>query len=667
MKAILYLFFLLGGTNLIAQTSFEEVSITSGVEHLFVSFNMMGGGVAWFDFNNDGFEDLVAAGGARPDRLFKNNGNGTFIDITTFSGLSNQGVFKTLGVVTGDINNDGYREIFITTERQDPNILYLNNGDGTFSDISATAGFTSKMWSMGAAMGDFNLDGLLDIYVINYIENSSSVANEEDVTIGFDHDCYPNELYLNNGDNTFTEIGSLSKTDDLGCGLAVTTTDFDEDGKPDIYVANDFGEWVLPNAMLRNDHPENGFTNASVASGLDAAIYGMGIAVGDYDRDGLLDYYVTNLGRNVLFHNEGGGHFLDLTDQAEVANTSVDTLLATSWGTAFFDCDNDGFEDLFVANGYVPTAPFITAAEEDPNKLFWNLGNGTFKDISSTSGIDNGEVGRGMAVADYDNDGDMDIALSKLELLRDSEGNMFLYKNKLSDGSHWLKVKLEGVKMNRDAFGSKIKLLKDGNVWIHEINGGSSHLSQNTSIAHFGLGQHTSLDSLQVIWPGGKRQSYSNLEADKTYFVLEDNPQLFILGCMNDQASNFDSEATFNSGCYLPLGGCLDPEANNFDLSATYANGSCSYVEVITGVYNSTNPDFRIVPNPIESEAAIWLDDQRRASFRLYNLLGVLVMDLNLDQDSPIRFTRENLPPGIYLYEITTNNRDLYTGKLVLK
>ncbi len=556
--------------------SFNEVSRSIGLYHLTISFNLIGGGLAFFDYDNDGHEDLIVIGGAVQDRLFKNQGDGTFKDVTIDAGLNNSNYFKTQAVVTGDINNDGFRDIFIATDIHNPNILYLNNGDGTFRNISESAGIIHESWSLGATMLDFNQDGLLDIYVINYIEENITFDD------GFGHKCYPNFLYINTGYNKFEEVGASFLASDEGCGVAVTSFDENKDGKTDIYIANDFGEFIVPNVYLQNQFPEQ-FNDKSVASGLNAAIYGMGIGLGDIDNDGYTDVYTTNIGRNVLYHNNANGSYTDITTAAGVENTYAGTLFTTGWGALFLDYDLDGYEDLFVSNGFIPASHFIETSESDPNKLYRNNGDLTFTDVSDNQNLSNDQICRGAVYSDYDHDGDLDIAIVKLGKVIGEPGNMLFYQNNNPVGNHWIQLKLEGTTSNRDAYGSTVYVYKNNSIWSQEISGGSSHASQNTSIAHFGLGEHESVDSVVIRWPNGDEEILYNLETNHLYYKKQYIDGIDILGCTDTNAINYDPEATKDYACTYSFFGCTDPRATNYNSLATVDDNSCQFVGEVLG------------------------------------------------------------------------------------
>jgi len=524
IKSIIIAILFLGTLPSWAQSGFTEISKSVGIEHSYVTGKLlMGGGAAFFDFDNDGDLDIYMTGGPGRDVLYRNDGNDSFTEIGEQAGFLDTGSGWTMGVVTGDIDNDGYRDVFVTGGRI-PNLLFKNNRDGTFTNISESAGIVDTSFSISASFGDFNLDGYLDIYVVNHVNKPRITIDEATgQPNGFAHECFPDFFYLNNGDNTFTEMSAqLGLDGGEGCGLAVVVTDFDNDGDMDIYIANDFGEWVHPNVLYRNDDPANlTFSDVSEQSGLDAAIYGMGVAVGDYDRDGDLDYYTTNLGRNVLYNNLGNGFFMDVTDFAGVANGKINNLFATSWGTAFFDYDNDGLLDLFVTNGFIDAIDIIKTTPYDPNQLYKNNGDGTFTDVSSAAGVADGNIGRGFACADFDDDGDIDLLVMVIEE-DSSDAHILLYRNDLPNGgNHYLKIEVQGTVNNRDGYGTHIRIVVGGESWISEIDGGSSHLSHNSSIAHFGLGRNTIVDSLFVIWPGGATQVFTDIPVDRKIGITE--------------------------------------------------------------------------------------------------------------------------------------------------
>ncbi len=584
-----------------AQTSFSDVAASSGIDfRCFVK--EMGGGCAFFDLNNDGLEDIYLTSARERDALYINNGDGTFSDITVAAGLRQTENFACMGVLTGDIDNDGYRDIFINTAKDEHSRLFLNNGDSTFTDISVSSGISAdSAWAYSSSFGDYNNDGYIDIIVGNYLDTMGFIKDSTNVNIiGYQHQCSPNTLWLNNGDQTFTNVAATTGAGETGCNLSSVFTDYDNDNDVDIMNANDFGIWVSPNTLLQNNYPLNSFSDVSVAANANAAIYGMGIAVGDYDRDLDLDYYITNIGRNVLHHNNGNGTFTDRDSMAGVSNTYViqDSTYTTGWGTGFMDIDNDGFLDLMAVNGFIQVVDLFETAYYDPDKLYHNNGDGTFTDISMTVGVDDSTVSRGFAYGDYDNDGDNDFLVLPVTNDTAFTRRAILHKNDLSNSNNWLKVKLQGTVSNRDGFGAHIQLFDNGISWVHEVNSGGSHSSQHSSVAHFGLGTIGSVDSVVVLWPSGLRQTLVNVSHGQQLTVIEgltvnvaqvDDPESFQLmvypnpakEVLNIFTQNLNTEATLS--IYSAMGNLVYQK--NMAANASSVKINLSELTLSSGLY----------------------------------------------------------------------------------
>ena len=507
---------------------FSERSFAMGIDHVYRARALTGGGAAFFDYDNDGDEDLYVTRGMSRDYLYENNGDGTFSRINGDIGLFESVQFNTISVTTGDIDNDGDRDIFVTTWEMyngptiplGRNLLFLNDGDGTFTEWGIQAGLTEAVFSEGATFLDYNADGFLDIYVFNHIETPIFTQDSTGLINGYGHECFPNYLYRNNGDLTFTEVSEeFGVGGGNGCSIAGLGTDFDMDGDVDIYLCNDFGYWLESNVLYENVNFGESFNDISEQSGADVEAFGMGIAAGDYDQDLDIDYYTTSIGRNILINNNNGV-FEDVTTFAGVENIEVEgDGLTTGWGTAFLDVDNDGLLDLYVANGRIPAISTWATAMQDPDKLYMNNGDNTFTDVSEAAGVADTDYNRGMIHSDFDHDGDLDIFIVTLE---EFDFHSKFYVNETENDHHYIQLKLEGVESNRDAYGSKVWLYAGGQTFLREIyGGGDTYASQNTSVVHFGLGEMDEIDSIRVDWPNGHVDHLGALAVDTLHHILE--------------------------------------------------------------------------------------------------------------------------------------------------
>jgi hypothetical protein len=531
VACILFIPFQLSAQN------YTEVAASAGVDHVFNFGDFhFGGGAAVFDFNNDDFEDLYVIGGANPDKLYQNNGDGTFTDVTAGAGFNQTDSVITMGAVSGDFDNDGFRDLFITVrssindfDSYRPDLLYHNNGDGTFTDISVSSGIgIDSSFSTSATLGDYNLDGYLDIYVLNFlgVPVYDLIDTVTAMIPGPDRPGSNNYLYMNNGNNTFIDVATPIGVVDSGCGWATTFTDIDNDADVDLWVANDFGKKTQPNNIYRNDG--GSFVSTGVAAGVNDSINAMGVAVGDFDEDGWLDYYITDLDSNFMYRNNHDGTFQDVTVACGTENWGwfMPTYNSSvSWGANFLDYDNDTYLDLFVCNGALN--PMIMGVDTflNPNALYRNNGNYTFSDVATMEGVDDPQRGRGSITFDYNNDGQLDLYVANQEHYPgygiNTNPKSRLYRNDVGNGYNWYKVKLEGTVSNRDGIGSRVRIVIGSRSFIREIDGGSSLHSHNSTIAHFGLGGHSMIDTLIVTWPGGNEEVFINLPVNHTSVIVE--------------------------------------------------------------------------------------------------------------------------------------------------
>lgn len=517
LNRYLLLTFALAAT-LVGQTpplQFSDVTTQCGINWVHLEPGpMMGVGGAWLDYDSDGWPDLLLVGGVTPPALYRNVG-GNFVDVSASSNLAPPVAGEAhMGAAVNDYDNDGDPDIYVLAEGA--NILYRNEGGGLFTDVTASAGIGDPSWTTGAAFADFDGDGFDDLYVGNYV-----------AVVNFPyHTPYANRLYRNNGDGTFSDITAVTATGGAGCTLAVSWTDFDDDGDADIMVGNDFGAWVQPNQLYRNDGPAAGppgswtFSEVSVALGADVAVYCMGITAGDIDRDLDKDYYYSNLGRNVLLRNDGAAGFTDVTTATGTENTfdlttSGPQLFATSWGVGFHDFDLDGWVDLYVSNGHIPAAPFIANGLNTPSALYHHDGQSvTFTEMAAAAGVSHVGVGRGCFFADYDRDGDVDILQANIQAAAT------LYRNDCPVQGNFTRLRPRGRITARDGQGTNVRVDVRGFSLIREVNRNYSFESASELDLNFGLGGETVAERISARWPSGITHQLHDVHVGGAAFEL---------------------------------------------------------------------------------------------------------------------------------------------------
>jgi hypothetical protein len=539
------------GANATSAVQFVDVAreaglnvpnVWGGVDHKRYIIEAKGSGLAFFDYDNDGWLDIYLTNGTRLDekwapgksptsQLFRNNHDGTFTNVTEKSGLARTG-WQT-GVCVGDYDNDGWDDLFCCFWGH--NILFHNNGDGTFSDVTGKAGLYNEQvrWGAGCTFLDYDRDGSLDLFVCNYVkfDLEQAAASSRAASCqwkGIPVMCGPrgligdtNLLYHNNGDGSFTDVSEKAGILKPGARFSITAVsyDFDNDGWPDIYVAVD----SEPSMLFHNNH-DGTFTDIGVTAGCAYSEAGheqagMGVAVGDYDCDGWLDIFKTNFTDDTcnLYHNNGDGTFSDVTFPSGIAVNSR----FVAWGCGFLDYDNDGWADLMQINGHV--YPEIAGHEvgqtyKNPRIVYRNMGNGQFKDVSAVMGpgISEHFSSRGAAFGDYDNDGDVDVLVLNMNdlpsLLRNDGGNK----------QNWIKIKLIGTKCNRTAVGARVRVVVGDHVQMDEVHSGSSVMSQGDLRLHFGIGKAETVDVIEVKWPTtGKLERFPQVKANQILTIRE--------------------------------------------------------------------------------------------------------------------------------------------------
>ena len=499
----------------------------------------MCGGIAVFDYDNDGWMDIflvngstlddLRAGKCHPSKLYRNNHDDTFTDVTTKSGLTHCG--WSFGAAVGDYDNDGWEDLYITY--LDSAVLYHNNRDGTFVDVTAKAGVGNPgRWGTSAAFGDYDNDGYLDLYVANYVDldlnhlpefGSGPFCQYRGIPVS----CGPrglkgsrDRLYHNNGDGTFTDVTEKLNIDSGSYyGLGVLWLDYDKDGCLDLYVADDSSPSMLYHNNCKGNFTEVG-AEAGVAYSADGREQaGMGIDSADYDNDGWPDIVKTNFSddTNNLYHNDQNGEFTDMAGPAAVGPISIPFL---GFGAKFFDFDNDGWQDIFIANGHVNPQvnghSFGVTYAERP-LLFHNLKAGKFEEIASHGGLalSRRYVARGAATADFLNSGQQDLLISVLD------GSPVLLRNQSKTSGHWLRIKTVGTRSNRDGFGARVEIKAGDLTEYNEVRANSSFESASDPRLHFGLGAATRADSIVVRWPSGKMDTIGNEAADEELVIEE--------------------------------------------------------------------------------------------------------------------------------------------------
>ncbi len=586
-----------------AQAEFSDVSTQAGVNQLGLNY-----GVAIGDYDNDGWDDIFATRIILGGNLFKNlgaesEGIPTFQNVTQSSGITTAPSAQF--AIWGDIDNDGWLDLFIGARDED-NALYRNNHDGTFTDVTIQAGVANGTKVKSVNFADVDLDGWLDIYVAR---------------LGLQ-----NILYHNNQDGSFTDIATQAGVTDASISMGAIFFDYDNDGDPDLYLTHDAN---VPNILYRNEGSPNGsgvtFTDVSNLTGTNIAAMGMGVDIGDINNDGWFDIYVTNLGANTLLLNNGnpggfGIYFWSIAELAGVADPGM------GWGCSLFDYDNDGWQDLYVAND--------SYFSPNPNLLYRNNANPSpsgvsYAVVSQGTVLHSMEAGYGFGTFDVDNDGLLDIYLANYG---ENIGNQ-LFKNESNNDNNWLEIKLEGVESNRSGIGARVTLKIGSRTMMDEVNGGSGWASQSSLKLHFGLGSASLVDLLLVRWPSGIIDSFENVTANQLLEVREGETKINDHDPTSDPSPNIDLTALPINEGHMPF--------------------------VATGLAETTlaDQDISLSPNPFNDEIVVVFDEKAR----LVNVLEIRLLDgagkklieqSIIGKKQLVRLDVGDVPTGLYYLQV---------------
>ena len=624
MREVIYIILTLLSGEVYSQ--FTDITDRTGIAHVCQSGELLGAGGAFVDINGDDYIDLILAGGTQEDKVYINQQDNTFIEETwrLLYDQSDKGV--TSGVSIGDINNDGCKDVFITTTTDSySNILLVSNCDGTFSDLSAASGIDDASSSVHSLLVDVNNDGFLDIYVINYIREDGFVSDSTGAAMGFDHRCDPNILYINDGRGRFDDMTEAYSAAGNGCALAVGAYKLGQ-GRDSlaIMIANDFGAWLQPNETLLVG-PGNSFTDVAPSYGLDAQMFGMGIAFTDLNDDDRPDLFVSNLGENKFFVSQEGGLYTDLIREYGLGQ-SANIRNHTSWGCDFEDFNGDGYDDLMIARGHIPSAEFLNADMQDTSILYMFDPTTQSFVTSVESKFYDGGRNRGLLTGDIDNDGDLDVCIASVSINAANEvspSSLFrIYENNYERGS-FLNIDVIN-RLNRVEDFAKLTVYTDRGVFKKTKSIDGSFCSYSDDRVFIGLGDARSIDSLSIIWDDATADNYSNIEINSFIRIRQ---------------------------------GVAEIE-NQMDLSVS--------TEELT-VQN----DLVVYPNIIQSgSSTIYVTSEsgfdKNTLVTLYNMSGqVFIQEVDLDQ-SMIQVSAQFLPIGAYIIAVSDEFR-YRTAKIIIR
>ncbi len=649
LKLLLFVFLFVPGITS-AQFLFKDVTPTTGIYMLSSGVGDVGPGVVIFDLDGDGWDDIYMPGGLDSDKLFLNMRDGTFKNIATpdfavHGALPHPFRIYPRGGIAFDYDNDGYPDLYSACQNRD--ILWHNNGDGTFTDRTRNAHLNFPLdqnESNGATFGDFNGDGFNDFYVARWVNEYKFVQDGVGNQVGYAHKGFPDWFYVNNGDGTFTDRASdLSVGNDTGCGNIALFFDYDRDGDLDLLIGNDFGVELTPNQVYKNMLMETGtatFQRVDLQIGLQTHLFNMGIGPNDYDRDGNFDFYETSIGPEAFMRNNGDNTFKDVSKQILPLRNGFERggvgYYATSWTALMADYDNDGWEDGFIVHGFeggIP--PWISNPSKLDTSIFLHNIDTVFRDYTDSALVDmNGKrayldiMARGAAYLDFNHDGKLDICLASLSInLFQTKSNYRLLQNITADRSnagHWLEFRFTARRTAKEAIGTIVDVWAGGIRHSRQVSTGGGFGSQNSLMQHIGMGEFTKADSINVFWLCDKNRHrqidhYENIEADHLYYVME------------NMASVPDTKLI----SLLPV---IPPSA--------VAVNSRSNVPVF-------------YPNPASNVLHVQnLQPDVQKHFEIYDLLGIKQIDVT-GSESSFSLSVNSLRQGCYVLRITSEGNTI--------
>lgn len=642
-SGLLWLIFLMMPLLCTGQIIFDDYAKPLGVIHENYDPHVIGGGVAVLDYNNDGLEDIYLTQGRFEDQLFEQLPNGSFESVTGFSDVDWL-KYSTMAVTAGDVNNDGWMDLFVSTSESNTNILLINH-EGTFKDEAAAYGITDQVWSLSAIFHDVNRDGLLDIYVCNYVTYESAVVPYFAGNIA----GIENSLYIQDSPGHFVESAAAYGVADAGPSMAAQFSDVDQDGDFDLIVSNDFGDVLgVESALYLYDLKTEKFEKSN-SSSFNIHINGMGISSADYNRDGYFDYYLSNVNRNPFLVSDENGNY---TNSGQ--DLGIDLVLESSWATLFEDFQNDGVLDLFVSNGaeFEENNRFPNGLQKSQNVLYQGNSDLTFTDITKV-GLGLGESRSRAAVSeDFNRDGLMDIVINLSASIDDSGKNAKLLLNESQyQNGHFISVALKAENSNLNGIGSTVRVVTNSGRLIRETHGGGSYASSAPTFYHFGLGS-SEVSSIEVTWPDGTNVTYDATTRDQNYILYDDGTFKSYEVVVHDRCGD---------GPVIVDGMAVeDYYFKETDKAIVHHHVNR---EVCLGATDQEH-QYAIYPNPIQDQLHIDIpENQSPVDVFVYSIMGELYDQFQLHESTSVDVG--SWASGVYMMTVYQHGRLLSTNRMI--